>query len=203
MLMKNPINFLSVPYSPRILRRSPNSTLKSGRNLSLHGSNHSMTESDPRLRPLIQWETIPAGVWGTLQTLEVMGNLSRQGSQNDRLRTLAFDCGDVGGVDGWLRSHFVYRPEENEVLRSPEFMLNDFDNLGYCEGDCDDVATLCSSMLKALDIPTRLTAIQTAQDEEYAHVFSEARIGTNWLPIDPTVVADTTYRVFGMLHEPV
>jgi transglutaminase-like putative cysteine protease len=74
--------------------------------------------------------------------------------------------------------------------------------LGYCEGDCDDIATLCCSMLKALNIPARLTAIQSEPTGEFDHVFAEAG-GTTWTPVDPTVNPGTTYRCFGILSEPV
>ncbi len=93
-------------------------------------------------------------------------------------------------------------------------MVHDFQTLGYAEGDCDDAAILGATLLTVVGIPARLTAIQTQYGADYDHVFCEARIGTGngsssttadyqWLPIDPTVPEDTTYRYYGMLHEPV
>ncbi len=113
-------------------------------------------------------------------------------------------CGSVPGIDGWLRTHFTYRPEMNEVLRSPEFMVNDFENvLGVVEGDCDDAAVLCTSFLKVLGIPGRLTAIQSKAGMDFDHVFGEGLVGSTFVPIDPTVEYGTRYTVYGMLHETV
>lgn len=80
-------------------------------------------------------------------------------------------------------------------------MLNDLETLGYVEGDCDDIATFVSAIVKRIGYDSRLHAMKSSFDGEYDHVFSEARIGEFWIPIDPTVELGTTYRIFGSLLE--
>lgn len=80
-------------------------------------------------------------------------------------------------------------------------MLNDLETMGYCEGDCDDVATLGGAMFRAAGLPSRLTAIRSANPMEFDHVFSEARIGEFWIPCDPTVEYGTTYNHYGLISE--
>lgn len=104
-------------------------------------------------------------------------------------------------MDTILRQTFSYRDEEEEIIRTPEFMVNDLETLGYLEGDCDDIATFTASLTKAMNVPTRLTGIMTQSTEEYDHVFSEARIGQFWMPIDLTVPLGTEYQVYGYMSE--
>jgi hypothetical protein len=144
-----------------------------------------------------------------LQTLETMAILSRQGSKDvSPLVTSLVSGGDriadsVFVIDRFLRRHFVYREEYDEVLRDVPFMLHDLSTLGHMEGDCDDMTILGSAMLCALGVGTRMTAIKSANPDEFDHVFSEARIGTEWIPVDPTVPYGTTYNQFGFMSEAV
>lgn len=131
-----------------------------------------------------------------------MANLSREGLIS--ALPLAVDCiqqfdGDtIYSIDSFLRRVFVYRPEEHEVLRTVPWMVEH----GF-EGDCDDMAIMGSSLTKSIGFPSRLTAIKPYNPEEFEHVFCEARIGSEWIPIDPTVPYGTVYYHFGMIHEHV
>ena len=109
----------------------------------------------------------------------------------------------VLAIDCFLRNVFVYRDERNEVLRDVPFMLSDYSTLGHMEGDCDDMTIMGSAMLCSLDIPTRMTAIQSESPEEFDHVFSEARVGGMWIPVDPTVPYGTQYNQYGFMSEVV
>jgi hypothetical protein len=83
-------------------------------------------------------------------------------------------------------------------------MLQDLEERGYLEGDCDDIATFIASLTRSMQYPTQLTAIQSEQPGEYDHVFSEVRIGSAWYPIDLTVMGGVDrYRTFGVMSEPV
>jgi len=191
-------------YSPRHLKNLSRLTLKSVPNHSYRGLPLSLTDSDPRLAPLIQWTTIPGGIWGTKITLETMANLAKEAANQKRVRHYALACGDWNGVDLWIRNHFVYREEEEEILRTPEFMLNDLEMQGYLEGDCDDTATLSAAFTKILGYPTRLTALQVQTPLEFDHVFSECRdVNGEWAIIDPTVPKGTRYESYGVLLEVV
>lgn len=115
-----------------------------------------------------------------------------------------FSSGDVGtrvrAIDSWCRDHYRYRDESEEIVRSPEFMLQDLASQGFVEGDCDDIATFIVAILKTLGIPARLFAMQSQPGGTYDHVFAEGYGGT-WIPIDPTVTAGTVYTVYSQLIE--
>ena len=136
-----------------------------------------------------------------------MANLARKGARNPKVKAYATDSfqndGSVAGIDRVLRSIFHYRDEIEEIVRTPAFMMADLEEFGYLEGDCDDIATLAAAMTKSLDIPTRLTAMQSEPDGEFDHVFSEARIGIHWIPIDPTVAEGTVYQMYSIMTEMV
>src|SRR5712691_8043872 len=68
---------------------SLHSILKLAQSLSSVGLNRSMTDSDPRLAPQIQWTWIPSGTWGTQITLETMANLARKGARNPKVKAYA------------------------------------------------------------------------------------------------------------------
>lgn len=139
-----------------------------------------------------------------------MAVLVRQGRNDPGVTSLVSSLQSGGGgpgfvlaVDGFLRRVFIYREEENEVLRDVPFMINDLNTLGYMEGDCDDMAIMGCALLSNAGLLCRMTAIQSQNDFEYDHVFSEVRIGTHWIPVDPTVPVGTTYETFGFMSEPV
>jgi transglutaminase-like putative cysteine protease len=143
-----------------------------------------------------------------------MSTLARQGRSDPGVSALvasirngvgdsATDFPFVVGVDRYLRNIFVYREEQNEVLRDVPFMLNDLATLGYMEGDCDDMTIMGCALLSNAGLLCRMTAIKSSNDLEYDHVFSEVRIGTNWIPVDPTVPAGTQYETYGFMSEPV
>jgi hypothetical protein len=140
-----------------------------------------------------------------------MAVLARQGSYGAGLRSLvqsvcpawSAPIDSIGCVDRFLRHYFVYREERDEVLRDVPFMLHDLETLGYMEGDCDDQTIMACAMLHASNILCRMTAIKSQNDFEFDHVFSEARIGDYWLPVDPTVPTGTTYMQYGYMSEVV
>jgi transglutaminase-like putative cysteine protease len=104
-----------------------------------------------------------------------------------------------------MRSNYRYRDENDEIVRSPDFMVNDYDTLGYCEGDCDDCSTLIACLAKVLGYPTRLMAIKVQGPNEFDHVFCEVNQGTpgKWTPVDPTVPSGTVYTIYGQTVEGV
>jgi transglutaminase-like putative cysteine protease len=125
----------------------------------------------------------------------------RQGTVLDLSNRVCSDSDPVLAIDDFLRSRFVYRGESDEVLRTVEWMVQDLEEFGHMEGDCDDMSTMCGAMLGSLHIPARFTAIASEPSGEFDHVFCEARIGTNWLPIDPTVEYGTQYFHYGIMSE--
>ena len=132
-----------------------------------------------------------------------MANLARAGARNPKVKAYAETIQNPGNVDSYIRPVYVYRDENEEIVRTPEFMFHDLSTQGFLEGDCDDIATFTAALTKAMNVPTRLTGIMSHDAEEYDHVFSEARIGEYWLPIDLTVPPGTTYRIYGHMSEMV
>ena len=168
-----------------------------------------MTDLDPNLAGMIRWGTIPGGIWGTQITLETMASLARAGSRDvpPLVASIVPRGGDVPGIvfafDRFLRHHFVYREERDEVLRDVPFMLNDLVTLGHMEGDCDDMMIMGSALLCSCLIPARFTAIQSENPAEFDHVFTEAKVNGEWVPMDPTVPYGTRYTMFGFMSEVV
>lgn len=129
-----------------------------------------------------------------------MANLARTGSQSREVQRLARK---LQGTDweSYLRSVFRYREENEEIVRTPEFMVSDLETTGTIEGDCDDVAVLAASIAKAIGYDVRFTALQTTTLWEYDHVFAEIFDRGNWIPIDITVPGGTEYPSFAYMSE--
>jgi len=94
-------------------------------------------------------------------------------------------------LDQWIRGAFAYRPEIEEIVRTPEFMLDEYDRTGAMDGDCDDVTTLLSSVLHGAGYPVRIVAMRNdAGNPSFTHVVTEVWDG-DWKRLDPTVEAGT------------
>jgi len=91
--------------------------------------------------------------------------------------------------------HYVYRAEQQEVIRTPQFMIHTLEERGYFDGDCDDVSTLVASILMTLGYPVRFVAIRANGGPEFTHVYVEAWGGFGWQVLDATVAPGTTYEV--------
>lgn len=81
-------------------------------------------------------------------------------------------------VDTEIR--FVRDIRDVETLQTPQRTLE------LAQGDCDDHAILIASLALALGFPTRFQAVGFAPDH-YSHVFTEARLGSTWIPLETTV----------------
>jgi len=112
----------------------------------------------------------------------------------------ATDSDSLSVIDDWCRNYYRYREESEEIVRSPQFMLADYQTQGFIEGDCDDIATFITAVLKSIGIPARFFAMQSMKDGQFDHVFAEGFSGV-WVPIDPTVEAGTRYTVYSQLIE--
>jgi transglutaminase-like putative cysteine protease len=125
-----------------------------------------------------------------------MASLGRAAARNPEFQKFALEFDSTSDVDSWIRAHFRYREEIEEILRTPEFMLNDaLVRLGYLEGDCDDVSTLYVAFFKALGLPSRLVAIRyTPDNPNFEHVFAQAYNMAVWLTFDATVPPGTDIR---------
>lgn len=138
-----------------------------------------------------------------MQTLTVMAQLAKQAesdaSFHDRInatvrRSLPYTFGDseLDRLDNFVRGHFHYRPEREEVIRTPLFMARELQESGKFEGDCDDVSVMLAVTARLLGYAVRLVAIRNS--EHFEHVFVEIYDGERWRVFDPTVQRGTEYN---------
>lgn len=88
---------------------------------------------------------------------------------------------------------FSYRPENEEVLRTVRFMVEQLLESGRVEGDCDDAAIFLAASFVALGVPTRFVAIRYGGSPGFRHVFIEFYSGV-WVRVDPTVGTGTIHQ---------
>ena len=124
-----------------------------------------------------------------------MAALAREASRNEYFRqhvgAAIVPNTSIGVLDSWIRQHFRYRDEIEEIVREPAAMLEDLQLLGYVEGDCDDVATFTAAVLRAYGYPAKLVAIRyNAADPEFRHVFVES----DGVRLDATVPEGTQHQ---------
>ena len=101
---------------------------------------------------------------------------------------------NVAAVDRWIRGHFRYRPDgRNEIVREPDFMLNELQTTGYFQGDCDCVSVFYATVLKSLGFHCRFAAIRFSDPFDMEHVFVEYFNGSQWVRVDPTVPVGTVH----------
>lgn len=126
-----------------------------------------------------------------------MVRLARSAASDPAFQSFAEQFYSIDQIDAWIRAHYLYRDEESEVVRSPQFMLADMGRKDQgrtvqLEGDCDDVATFTAALAKTLGYPSRIVAIRTdPNDPNYDHVFVEVSDGGAWKTLDATVPPGT------------
>lgn len=144
------------------------------------------------------------GKAGTLQTLQAMRQLALSAIAYTPLREMAlgmirglmavsqYDC--VIAVETFCRSHFMIINEPEEIITTPERMIDDINSRGWTSGDCDDVALLSACLLIIQGFQVRYRATGVKSDGGYEHVYVEALLANGeWFPVDATV----PYRVSG------
>lgn len=176
----------NLPHLRTLIPRQPKRNLATGPTVP-------DTETDAYLTSRIHWSTIPGGHMGTHITLEKMAEQARTASHDVNFQKFARQFHSLHEMEGWVRDHFIYRDESEEILRTPQFMLRDMGRISQdrvigLEGDCDDIAGFLAAVTYTMGYPTRLVAIRTHSDNpSFEHVFSEANDGNQWVTLDPTV----------------
>jgi transglutaminase-like putative cysteine protease len=100
------------------------------------------------------------------------------------------DVPSLSEIEKFLRDHFVYQAESFEIIRTPQFMLDEWLQRGWFSGDCDDVSTLAAALLICSGYPAKFVAIRYSHPSEFEHVFVES----NGYRIDPTVPPGTVHK---------
>lgn len=146
----------------------------------------------------IERGTLPSGDRGTRITLDRMRALARDGSKQLAVRETALNIVRAARVEphdllGELRALFEFVRDRVrfirdiygvETLQSPRYTLQ------VMAGDCDDRATLLSSLALAIGIPAQLTFKAIGADprrpDRLSHVYVVARLGRQAVALDPT-----------------
>lgn len=133
-----------------------------------------------------------------------MAGLARHASQDERFREalrVVFNGGipSLGGLEEWVRGHYVYQPETVEIVRTPQFSLQEILNDGWFAGDCDDAATFIAAVLKTYGYPAEFLAIRYSHPTEFEHVL----VLSGSFVLDPTVPYGTEYEALERMTEVV
>ena len=74
-----------------------------------------------------------------------------------------------------------------EEIRAPWLHLASVAGQGWSWGDCDDMATLLSALLRAIGFDTAFSAIASGRRGEiYDHVRAIVRLGGQWVSLEAT-----------------
>ena len=95
---------------------------------------------------MLEHRWIPRNEAGTRATLAIMKSVVL--ASNQELRALNWMPAEE--IDSYLRRFWQYVPDgENELIRTPERMVNDRMTSGRYQGDCDDAAVMAGAILLA------------------------------------------------------
>ena len=147
--------------------------------------------------PKISLHKIPEGYRGTLQTVEHISDLIRQGAKDFHVRQTAIDIllqrevkpkdylGEIKALFEWVQRHvrYIKDPFRVEVLHSAKRLLE------LRAGDCDDMAILLGAMLEAIGHPVRLvlTGSDPLRRDLFSHIYLEVSHKGRWIPLDATM----------------
>lgn len=89
----------------------------------------------------------------------------------------------AAAIQKWTQDNigYVLDPHGTDYYVHPYILLTKMK-----EGDCDEHATLTGSLLKALDVPARLTMVAQHSKRFYNHILTEAKVGDKWVPLETT-----------------
>src|SRR5262245_48562028 len=177
------------------LNHSLRSTQKLGSLPAGNSSELSTTDSDPNLAAQIKWTVIPPGRAGTMETVALMRKLALNAASDPDFLELCRMIRNPVWLEHWARALYRYRPEVEEIVRTPQRMLQDLESQGYLEGDCDDISTFLAAILKGCSVPVRFAVIRYKHPTEFEHVFIEYRDPSGeWRPMDLTVNPGTVHE---------
>lgn len=138
-------------------------------------------------------EALPAGEAGTDATLSVMRDFVSEAQRSPYLRDFTVSILRSAGVDSrdersaalavynWISTNIAYvlDPLDVETVQAPRRTIETL------AGDCDDQATLVAAMLAVIGIGSQFR-VTGPDPQHFDHVYTEARIGYQWMPLDTT-----------------
>ena len=145
--------------------------------------------------------SLPGGDRGVAKTMGLIQSLVDQAIKDPFINRTAINilqCSDTPQYDqmaaartvyDWVRRNIRYVPDPvgKETVRPANVILK------VRAGDCDDInGVLIPSLLGTIGISTRGVTVAAAPDSnDFSHIYAEALIGTQWVPMDaarPSVV---------------
>lgn len=81
---------------------------------------------------------------------------------------------------------FAHDPRGVELLKPPDMMLDEIEQLGEAVGDCDDVAVLGAALGRASGLPARFVLLAFTRGAPFEHVYTELLTDGGWLDLDTT-----------------
>ncbi len=110
--------------------------------------------------------------------MAIMERLAKAGARYEGIRARAVDLapGGPASIRAWIvsRFKFVRDPRDVELLKSPAYMLGEWDRTGRITGDCDDAAILGASVALASGYRVRWVLLGFEKGRPFKHVFAEA-----------------------------
>jgi Transglutaminase-like superfamily len=146
-------------------------------------------------------EPLLSGDAGVAQTVALMRELVDEALRDPSIIRLATDIvrsapafddyAEANALYEWVRRNvrFTKDPVNKEKLYPPAELLK------IRAGDCDDISMLLATLLMAVGYPARLMTIAApGSPDQFSHVYVEAEIGGQWIPLDPAR-ADSEFAV--------
>lgn len=136
---------------------------------------------------------------GALQSLSEMKRLTVEAIQSQKPRDIVIGLFNWQYIENpemfamalynWLKARLVIIDEFEELLQSPNILINQIQATGRAFGDCDDTAMLAASILASAGALVRFRAIEPAPDGSFGHVLTEYRFPRTdtWRVFDLTV----------------
>lgn len=107
-----------------------------------------------------------------------MERLAKQGARDEQVRARAVDLAPGGPADirAWIvsRFQFVRDPRNVELLKSPRYMVREWERTGRITGDCDDAAILGAALSLACGYCVRWVLLGFHPGAPFKHVYAEA-----------------------------
>lgn len=136
--------------------------------------------------------TLPNDAPGTRDTLVIMRKLVQRYKRDPMIRDTAVSLisgvaqrdwtNEVRALLEYARDRIRYTRDINrvETIQTPPVTME------LEAGDCDDKSTLLASLLESVGHPSRFVAVGYQESGRYSHVYVETKIGSAWVPLDPT-----------------
>ena len=131
-----------------------------------------------------------SGDAGVEQTINEMRGLVDEALRDPQIHRLARDIvqsvpafddlAEANALYEWVRRNirFTKDPVNKETLYPPAELLK------IRAGDCDDISMLLATLLMSVGYEARLMTV-AASGDEFSHVYVEANINGQWIPLDP------------------